>query len=615
MLKITLVLFVEKTRNFVQGATTMKILLIIPFGVFEGKYNNEVILRQGGEAELPVGIAYLKAYLNTYLPEVEVLLFDTNIDAIDYIYHYDHNASMECLWSRVEKRIRDYNPDIVGISAFAHAVAPEAHKLAAICKSISSDIVVVMGGSYPTLSYDVVLKDMNVDVVVWSEGEVVLCNLVKALLNKEGLAGIKGIIYRESGKIKKNAQQHQIENLDDLPFPDFSDLPVALYDVVSRNALQRTMVNLKTISINTARGCLYNCGFCATKRVWGAIRYRSPQSIMEEIRQLKGKYNFNLVKFNDDLLTGDHKRVIDISNSFIRTRVVDHWSSAGVTVTSLTDSKMVDKMVESGYHYFALPIESGCNSTLKQIGKPHKLESVGKAIENLRKHKEVYMAAVFLVGFPFETKEDIVKTYDFAASLDIDWACFNIFIPFPETRLYDLCVEKGYLKGVKFGYNNFNTAYLTTPHFTREWLDKTNYYHNLKVNFVNNYNTRKGKYLQAIREFELVINVAPEHAFAWLFLGYAQELHGDWDAAKSSYDNARKIIETEKFWGNYFMDFKKDIEDKIHVTEWECACDSKSGFNAPFKGAWGAGGGHDEEILPNKGAWGEGDTQTDVAIP
>ncbi len=111
-----------------------------------------------------------------------------------------------------------------------------------------------------------------------------------------------------------------------------------------------------------------------------------------------------------------------------------------------------------------------------------------EVIENLKQYKELYITGNFIVGFPFETKEDMKKTYKLAESLDLNWTCINIFTPFPKTTLYDEAIKEGYLKDKKIKYNDLqNTNVLTTPNFTKKWLIDSKYFNNLKINFVHNY--------------------------------------------------------------------------------------------------------------------------------
>jgi len=322
----------------------MKILLILPFNVYGGKYNNEVVRRRGAESEPPLGLAYIKSYLKSRIPEVDILIYDANIHAIDYIIKHNDDVAMDTLWGHVKEKITGFKPDIVGISAFSHSIKNEAHKIVAICKDMNKNIVTVMGGGYPTLSSEEAMKDENLDVVVLSEGEVVFYNLVSSIADNKPLRDVNGIVYRENGKVIKNPLEKKIEDLDKLPYPDLDDLSIDLYQTQVIHSMQRVINPLRSISIISSRGCVFDCGFCATKKVWGKTRYRSPRSVVEEIKYLKKKYNNNFIKINDDLIATDPAMVTEISDLIIKEKAIENWIACGFTVEILKDRKMVERL-------------------------------------------------------------------------------------------------------------------------------------------------------------------------------------------------------------------------------------------------------------------------------
>ena len=385
-------------------------------------------------------------------------------------------------------------------------------------------------------------------------------NKVKALIEKSPIFNIKSLVYRKNGKIIANDLEEKISNLDSLPYPDLEDIPVALYGKLPRHSLQRLIPDLKPFSIVSSRGCVFQCGFCATKKVWGNIRYRDPKKVMEEIKYLKSKYHINFIKINDDLFTLNPNRVIEISNLFIKEKIVPRWCSTGTAVYSLLHKEMVKKMVESGYTAFALPIESGCENTLRRINKPLKSTIIKQVVDHLRQYEGVYVGGGFIVGFPFETKEDIEETYRLADSLNLNWATFNMFTPFPKTPLYDDCIKNGYLKNVKIKYNDLqNTNLLTTPNFTKEWLIDNKYYNNLKINFVHNYHLKRQDYKSAIDEFGFILRIAPDHAFALLLTGYAHKKLGHKGEADNFLRKAKNIFKANAFWTKYLKQLDKEL--------------------------------------------------------
>ena len=78
----------------------------------------------------------------------------------------------------------------------------------------------------------------------------------------------------------------------------------------------------------------------------------------------------------------------------------------------------------------------------------------------------------FVVGFPGEAKEQILKTFKFASELNVDSASFFLATPLPETRLYNICKEKGYLrKGFNYNDIDYNIGNIETPEFSAKELE------------------------------------------------------------------------------------------------------------------------------------------------
>ena len=86
-------------------------------------------------------------------------------------------------------------------------------------------MLTVLGGVYPSISPDVAKEDDNVDFIVISEGEERLIKLMNAIKNKTDFRGIDGLHYRDENRIWHHNQEKpgNVRNLDDLPFPDYSD--------------------------------------------------------------------------------------------------------------------------------------------------------------------------------------------------------------------------------------------------------------------------------------------------------------------------------------------------------------------------------------------------------
>jgi radical SAM superfamily enzyme YgiQ (UPF0313 family) len=145
-----------------------------------------------------------KRYWN-HIPYVEGLLtavLRRDGFSVNVIDANDENLSPDDLLARLS----DLAPNIVGVSCMSVEYKQTSHACFEIAKSISSEIITIMGGVYPSISKDVAFKDENIDYLVVGEGEERLPNLIRAINSSSGFQNVDGIMYRENGKVINNPQ-------------------------------------------------------------------------------------------------------------------------------------------------------------------------------------------------------------------------------------------------------------------------------------------------------------------------------------------------------------------------------------------------------------------------
>ena len=169
-----------------------KVMLIYPFTTVDS-YNLHDILAKGIELQPPLGLGYISSYLKESLPCIDVDIFDANAMAIKTCMK-ENRVDMPDLWQKVKDRITEYSPDLVGISCLFYTMAMAAHKTAAIVKEIDPTIYTILGGNHAHTSYNEILKDSNIDFVGFSEGEIILTNLVKGINEMTGEVTSVGIL-------------------------------------------------------------------------------------------------------------------------------------------------------------------------------------------------------------------------------------------------------------------------------------------------------------------------------------------------------------------------------------------------------------------------------------
>ncbi len=412
----------------------MKVLLINPPFT---QYGSKVEI----QADEPLGLMSLAAYVRSFGAKVKILdAFRGRESVLDKDGFYRSGISEE----EIKGEIKRFSPDIVGIAAMFTMHSKGGHDVAAIVKGISPGIPVVMGGSHASSLPEAVLSDRNIDIAVIGEGEQTFLEVIRVYERKESALGIAGTAVREGGGIKINRERPFIKDISELPMPsrDLVDMQIYLNDKY------RNMLAMQTPRANmiTSRGCPYQCPYCSIHSIWRhSWRGLSAEKIIEEIRFLVKTYGVREIAFQDDNLTLDRKRMEAICDGIIKSKLGIKWCTPnGVAIWTL-DEKLLDRMKISGCYKLTFGIETGCLKTQEFIKKTHlNLVKADKIIRYCNKIG-LWTHSAFIVGFPYETRQDIEETIRYAVESDLDLAAFFIATPFPGTELYDIYKKEGLL--------------------------------------------------------------------------------------------------------------------------------------------------------------------------
>lgn len=421
-------------------------------------------------------IPYTLALLRAIIPdEYEVEMLDPNLENLTF--------------EQTSKKIRGFQPDLVGISCISHEYSKSAHQLAELVKTIDPAIIVVLGGVYGTTTPELPMKDKNVDFVILGEGEERFPDFLKML--KEGnkdFTGFDGIAYRKREKVIINPIRHFIENLDALPLPAYEKLDYYAYanksDKFSNVLLPRYYPYAITSS---SRGCPFSCIYCSTHAIDGKkTRFKSATRVLEELDWLVNDYGVKEIIFLDDNLNLNRQRFVQILKGLIKKGYDLHWKSINFT-TFLLDDELLELMKASKMYQLILPIESGNQYVLDKIlHKPLRLE---KALEVIKKAKELKLevAADFIIGSPGETWDQIRETAQFAEQIDVDIVSFHVATPTPRSELYNIARSQGCLeKGFDFSthqFFGFGRGYITTGEFNPQDLHMFRAFEWDRINF------------------------------------------------------------------------------------------------------------------------------------
>lgn len=342
------------------------------------------------------------------------------------------------VWKEVQAMLNEYQPNVVGLS-IKTAKVPSAFRIAEMAKKILPGVKVIAGGPHATVCPEEALAFPFIDCVVRREGEETILEVVQRIEEGRDLLDIPGISYKRNGKVFHNGNRPLIRQLGSLPYPD-RKLLIGYGDY--------TPTQLGWIM--TSRGCPYNCSYCCSKSIWTRkVRYRPKESVLGEVEELRREHKVADLNFMDDSFTVNRQYVFDLCTAFLERKLKMTWSC--LTRADLLDEEMVKVMKSAGCTKVDVGIESGSKRVQKIINKGVILEEIPKMARTLRKNS-LFWAGFFMMGFPGETKEDVLYTLDFMKKIKPNWVCFSIFTPYPGTALYEKAKELGLIPE-KFDYS------------------------------------------------------------------------------------------------------------------------------------------------------------------
>lgn len=387
----------------------------------------------------------------------------SNVGSLDTLMHEPGHP----VWRRIHDEILKTKPDVVGITCYSVSM----NSVKNICANLKASvprIPIVLGGIHPTSLPQHSLTFTQADYCVIGEGEETFPELIRALehANTPDFSGLRGIAFRDTERrVHVTERAPYIANLDTIPPParEFFDKSQYHGDVIS-----------------TGRGCPFDCNYCASKVLWTRlVRYRSLESVVDEIELLKRKCATSFIRIIDDTFTLNRTRVLEWCSRIQERGLNTMEFSIGSRVDTL-DMEVARALKRSGVTTVTLGIESASPKILSFVKKGETLESMGNAIEVLRK-AGIQSHAFFMIGFPGETRQDIQMSKDFIAQYRPDYVEVNIVTPYPGTELWEFTMkgrendlENWYLRfhhGFSSQYNaeyDINAEYESFLRFTKE---------------------------------------------------------------------------------------------------------------------------------------------------
>lgn len=340
-------------------------------------------------------------------------------------------------WAEIEALLRQERPDLLGISQFTHNRF-DSLKLAALAKQCNRDCVTILGGPHAThRAVPILVQHPAVDAIVLGEGEETVLELARRLAaGDRRFAGIAGLAWRDGDEIRQSLRP-PIDDLDRLPCP-----ATAMADA------WETDIHRQLEFIITSRGCPAACRFCSSPQFWGrALRFRSPRSIVDEIRYIRDHYGLIYFSLRDDTFTARKERVIEFCQLLLAERLYILWNCQ--SRVNCVDEEMLGWMRRAGCECVQYGVESGSEAVLARLGKGITPEQVRRAARATRR-AGIEFSIYLITGVPGEGEADLRATEQLIREVRPHDGQVAPLAYFPGTSLFAEAAMRGEVAGDLF---------------------------------------------------------------------------------------------------------------------------------------------------------------------
>lgn len=327
-------------------------------------------------------------------------------------------------WERLRRDLEEIRPDIVGITNLFRENTDETLKTADLVREVLPDAAIVVGGANATALPDFLLgRSSAIDVVGLGDGEDIMLELVEWVRGKNRLESIAGIVYRSGTGLIRTPAREYVTNLDEFGSLDYDLVRLERYFSYERNGIMARNKfsypgSARSVSLVTSRGCPYKCSFCSIHIHAGRkFRRYSVENTLDHIENLVRRYGVQHLHFEDDNLTLDKPRFMQLMEGVLDRGLKFTWDTPNGVFANTLDEEMLRAMKKTGCIYLVIGVESGDQWVLDNVihKQPLKLDCV-LDVFRMGKRVGLDLQAFYIIGFPRETMAHIRKTTDFAFS-------------------------------------------------------------------------------------------------------------------------------------------------------------------------------------------------------
>ena len=338
------------------------------------------------------------------------------------------------------QKAKDYDPDVLcfSVTTGMHVYMADINRK---LKEVVPSALSVFGGPHATFSPEYVQTD-GIDAICRGEGEGALVELCDRLRDGQAYYDVQNFWFkhRETGEIVKNEQRSLVTDLNSLGFPDRE----VIYDAGSiyRDSDRKVFVS--------QRGCPMPCSFCfhhaMKKKVYDVrnteyVRKRSVTHLLDEIKEVRKKYNLKFVHFVDD--------IFNLRSDWLDEFCERYPKEIGlpfdvILMANMTIEDHIEKLRSAGCVYARIAFEAASDHVRNAIFRKHTTrQQLVNASTWIRKHG-IRLGSLNILGGPGGTLEDEFDTIRLNIECKVDHPMVSLMQPYPMFDIDDITKGMGY---------------------------------------------------------------------------------------------------------------------------------------------------------------------------
>lgn len=401
-----------------------------------------------------------------YKPAINFLLCATIAEKLEYSVRFLDCPAEGVGVKKFLKYVQDFEAAIV-VFFTVYLSKTEDLRAAEEVSKIHRNTKFIFMGPYPTWVPGQFIRN-NKYIVIRGEPENTFKEVIQHCEKGKDYKSIKGVSFFEGVGIKHNPSR-ELMDINQLPIPN-RKLLKGKYFITRLNYLPITVMCV-------SRGCMYNCKFCAPNALDQAIeleykmthsnkpplRVRSSELIIEEFKQIAIQ-GYEGIEFCDNQFIWDEKKTLEICREIKSLGL--KWICYG-RADCLGNGEVLKAMEQAGCELIFIGTDSFDQKILDDLSKEICVSDNYSAVETVRNAGIEPEISILLGASELETRDTAMKSINEARKLRTNFVHFSIAFPYPNTELYSLSKQKGWLKEEEFvPVDNARDAILKLPNIS-----------------------------------------------------------------------------------------------------------------------------------------------------